>query len=210
MLSYRRRTIRTCSWTSFSFVCLEELIRPGMGHRFYSWRRYCNKHKIKLGCYQMAPADVDVDGTNNDDNDPSMDLDEEGMEQQPDAGPQSSQDQQRLPSVQQIMGVGNSASHSRVQQSPRHPSAQHLHQPQPMPPPQPNQAVVLQEASSSDDRHRPHLHVPQAAAGHHHHHGGRDRSPTPPRTLHRSTTGKGIAYSDEDVTFLVKYLNYRR
>lgn len=38
----------------------------------------------------------------------------------------------------------------------------------------------------------------------------RDRSPTPPRTLHRSTTGKGIAFTDEDVRYLVRYLSYRR
>jgi len=38
----------------------------------------------------------------------------------------------------------------------------------------------------------------------------RDRSPTPPRSLHRSTTGKGIAFTDEDVRYLVKYLSYRR
>ena len=37
----------------------------------------------------------------------------------------------------------------------------------------------------------------------------RTRSPTPPRALFRSTTGKGVAFTDEDVTFLVRFLNYR-
>lgn len=37
----------------------------------------------------------------------------------------------------------------------------------------------------------------------------RDRSPTPPRALFRSTTGKGVAFTDEDVTFLVRFLQYR-
>ena len=37
----------------------------------------------------------------------------------------------------------------------------------------------------------------------------RDRSPTPPRALFRSTTGKGVAFTDEDVTFLVRFLEYR-
>ncbi len=37
----------------------------------------------------------------------------------------------------------------------------------------------------------------------------RARSPTPPRALFRSTTGKGVAFTDEDVTFLVRFLEYR-
>lgn len=37
----------------------------------------------------------------------------------------------------------------------------------------------------------------------------RTRSPTPPRALFRSTTGKGVAFTDEDVTFLVRFLEYR-
>lgn len=38
---------------------------------------------------------------------------------------------------------------------------------------------------------------------------GRTRSPTPPKALFRSTTGKGVAFTDEDVTFLVRFLEYR-
>ncbi len=37
----------------------------------------------------------------------------------------------------------------------------------------------------------------------------RARSPTPPRALYRSTTGKGVAFTDEDVVFLVRFLEYR-
>ena len=40
--------------------------------------------------------------------------------------------------------------------------------------------------------------------------GIRNRSPTPPRALFRSTTGKGVAFTDEDVSFLVKFLAHRR
>ena len=40
--------------------------------------------------------------------------------------------------------------------------------------------------------------------------GPRNRSPTPPRALFRSTTGKGVAFTDEDVAFLVKFLAYRK
>ena len=38
----------------------------------------------------------------------------------------------------------------------------------------------------------------------------RDRSPTPPKALFRSTTGKGVAFTQEDVTFLVKLMEYRK
>lgn len=38
----------------------------------------------------------------------------------------------------------------------------------------------------------------------------RARSPTPPRALYRSTTGKGVAFTDEDVMFLVRFLEYRK
>jgi hypothetical protein len=38
----------------------------------------------------------------------------------------------------------------------------------------------------------------------------RDRSPTPPRALFRSTTGKGVAFTQEDVTFLIRFMEYRK
>ena len=40
--------------------------------------------------------------------------------------------------------------------------------------------------------------------------GERSRSPTPPRALFRSTTGKGVAFTDEDVAFLIKLLDYKK
>jgi hypothetical protein len=38
----------------------------------------------------------------------------------------------------------------------------------------------------------------------------RSRSPTPPKALFRSTTGKGVAFTDEDVAFLIKLLEYKK
>jgi len=38
----------------------------------------------------------------------------------------------------------------------------------------------------------------------------RSRSPTPPRALFRSTTGKGVAFTDEDVAFLIKLLDHKK
>ena len=39
---------------------------------------------------------------------------------------------------------------------------------------------------------------------------GRTRSPTPPRALFRSTTGKGVAFTEEDVTFLVRFMESKK
>ena len=38
----------------------------------------------------------------------------------------------------------------------------------------------------------------------------RTRSPTPPRSLFRSTTGKGVAFTQEDINFLMRFLAYRK
>jgi hypothetical protein len=38
----------------------------------------------------------------------------------------------------------------------------------------------------------------------------RNRSPTPPRALYRSTTGKGVAFTREDVRFLTRFMEYRK
>jgi hypothetical protein len=36
------------------------------------------------------------------------------------------------------------------------------------------------------------------------------RSPSPPKALFRSTTGKGVAFTEEDVTFLKSFFEYRK
>ncbi|KAJ4497204.1 hypothetical protein C8R41DRAFT_823635 [Lentinula lateritia] len=107
-------------------------------HTFYSWRRYCNKHQIRLGGYAMnadrsqtPPAQRETAG-------------EEDLTTR--AGP----------------GPGTIAAAQRRLQA---------------------------EASAS---------LP------------RSRSPTPPRALFRSTTGKGVAFTDEDVTFLMRFMQYRK
>lgn len=41
-------------------------------------------------------------------------------------------------------------------------------------------------------------------------HQTRTRSPSPPRSLFRSTTGKGVAFTEEDVTFLLRFMQYRK
>ena len=38
----------------------------------------------------------------------------------------------------------------------------------------------------------------------------RTRSPTPPRSLFRSTTGKGVAFTQEDINFLMRFMAYRK
>ncbi|KAI0655972.1 hypothetical protein C8Q70DRAFT_922742 [Cubamyces menziesii] len=114
-------------------------------HTFYSWRRYCNKHKIRLGGYAM---DLGDDG---DDQGPPI------MEEN-DAGPsgQQNEGQEELPAP---VGHGSGA-------------------------------IAEAYRAVAADIHR-------------------TRSPTPPRALYRSTTGKGVAFTDEDVVFLVRFLEYR-
>ncbi|KAA1471719.1 hypothetical protein DENSPDRAFT_777058 [Dentipellis sp. KUC8613] len=102
-------------------------------HTFYSWRRYCNKHQIRLGGYAMA-----MDG------DEGVHDDRGEEEHHGGAGP----------------GPGAIAA-----------------------------AKARAQAESAVQR---------------------TRSPTPPRALFRSTTGKGVAFTDEDVTFMIKLLDYRR
>jgi hypothetical protein len=38
----------------------------------------------------------------------------------------------------------------------------------------------------------------------------RQGSPIPPKTLYKSTTGKGVAFTPEDVQYLLDYMNYRK
>ncbi|RXW25053.1 hypothetical protein EST38_g778 [Candolleomyces aberdarensis] len=107
-------------------------------HTFYSWRRYCNKHQIRLGGYVMsAVARSDSPG-----------LDDDGMEIEEE--------------VEAVLRGGPGPSTSRMN-------------------------TLASRADSSP----------------------RNRSPTPPRALFRSTTGKGVAFTPEDTTFLMKFLKYR-
>ncbi|KAJ7084355.1 hypothetical protein B0H15DRAFT_848789 [Mycena belliarum] len=107
-------------------------------HTFYSWRRYCNKHQIRLGGYTMN-ADRSISPN------PAGDDEDENPVVQP--GPGSSS-RPSGGSIQQLMHVDDVAS--------------------------------------------------------------RNRSPTPPRALFRSTTGKGVAFTDDDITFLVRFMEYRK
>ncbi|KAF9071666.1 hypothetical protein BDP27DRAFT_1321698 [Rhodocollybia butyracea] len=105
---------------------------------FYSWRRYCNKHQIRLGGYAM---NAERPGT------PSVQSDADDEEVTMQAGP----------------GPGTIAAAQRRFQS--------------------------EDAQFNRSR---------------------NRSPTPPKALYRSTTGKGVAFTDEDVTFLVRFMEYRK
>ena len=105
-----------------------------LGHSFYSWRRYCNKHQIRLGGYAMNNSASD-DGDAGDGAAPHAVT----------AGPSSN-------------GIINIRERVRVELN----------------------------------------------------NGERERSPTPPRALFRSTTGKGVAFTDEDIAFLIKLLHHKK
>jgi hypothetical protein len=142
-------------------------------HSFYSWRRYCNKHQIKLGGYAIdihrrdsaspgtvppAPVEQPVAIM------PTLDID-------PLAPHLSEPVHPAIP-----FGLNGAA----------HPAFL-MHMPAPELPPV-SQPLPL-------------LPIPS---------GPPSRSPSPPRALYRSTTGKGVAFTQEDVQFLVRYLEYRK
>ncbi|KAF8149557.1 hypothetical protein B0H34DRAFT_734307 [Crassisporium funariophilum] len=141
-----------CLVLSLREIC-ERIAVKAPHHTFYSWRRYCNKHQIRLGGYTMNHEDrsespnlgeevnMEVEG------DVDM-LPRQGLPARAAAGPSSTRLNMNVPS---IMGQ-SSASVATM----------------------------------------------------------RNRSPTPPRALFRSTTGKGVAFTQEDVNFLVRLMDYRK
>ncbi|KAI3618843.1 hypothetical protein WG66_000532 [Moniliophthora roreri] len=102
-------------------------------HSFYSWRRYCNKHRIKLGGYAMNA-------------DRSESPPPDGVPGEPDI------EEEEVHVALPGSGLGSLDTTARQ----------------------------------------------------------RNRSPTPPRVLHRSTTGKGVAFTDEDIKFLIRFMEYRK
>ncbi|RPD63932.1 hypothetical protein L227DRAFT_572377 [Lentinus tigrinus ALCF2SS1-6] len=147
-IEYLKRYIDYCQEQglvlSLREIC-ERIAIKAPHHTFYSWRRYCNKHKIRLGGY-------------------TMDVGDEGDDMQPTPPPQ----QEAGPSEQ----VGEE------QETPTVPSGYG-----------PYAITTAYRAVAAD--------------------AGRARSPTPPRALFRSTTGKGVAFTDADVVFLIRFLDYR-
>ncbi|TFK25250.1 hypothetical protein FA15DRAFT_668790 [Coprinopsis marcescibilis] len=104
-------------------------------HTFYSWRRYCNKHQIRLNGYAMNQTQED--SPQMDDMEGMMDIEEEDM-----------------------LSGGPGPSSSRLNPG----------------------------RGRADSR---------------------GRSPTPPRALYRSTTGKGVAFTKEDITYLKRYMKHK-
>ncbi|KAF9792697.1 hypothetical protein BJ322DRAFT_1030862 [Thelephora terrestris] len=110
-------------------------------HTFYSWRRYCNKHQIRLGGYTMIDRSLSP-----------------GPERQGGADDMDTDETQSNP--------------------PNVPGPE---------------TIAAARSRAREDRDN-----------------GRTRSPTPPRALFRSTTGKGVAFTEEDVTFLVRFMEFKK
>ncbi|KAH9484961.1 hypothetical protein JR316_0001865 [Psilocybe cubensis] len=128
-----------CLVLSLREIC-ERIAVKAPHHTFYSWRRYCNKHQIRLGGYAM----------NNERSESPSVGDDLNMEMEAESTPRA---QSGSGAIRLDMNAANAAA---------------------------------------------------ASAPH------RNRSPTPPRALYRSTTGKGVAFTQEDVNFLVKFMEYRK
>ncbi|KJA20067.1 hypothetical protein HYPSUDRAFT_142746 [Hypholoma sublateritium FD-334 SS-4] len=148
-----------CLVLSLREIC-ERIAVKAPHHTFYSWRRYCNKHQIRLGGYAMNRSESPIGG---DDLDLDMDGADDMVQRTGNAGQQHH----------------NAAAGSSMSQAPA-----------------PSAAPTRLDMSAAT--------AAAAAAPH------RNRSPTPPRALYRSTTGKGVAFTQEDVTFLVRFMEYRK
>lgn len=124
---------------------------PSLRHskllRFYSWRRYCNKHQIRLGGYIMnnGPGNANDENQRSESAEGDWDMDASDAEAALQAGP----------SAESMFANG----------------------------------VTLPQNKPKTRK---------------------DRSPTPPRALFRSTTGKGVAFTAEDRDFLISFMDYRR
>ncbi|KAI4526388.1 hypothetical protein K525DRAFT_277089 [Schizophyllum commune Loenen D] len=203
---YLDRYIQYCQdagiMLSLREIC-ERVALKAPHHTFYSWRRYCNKHKKRLGGYKMShclspsPEEEDEEeeeGEGENEGEGEMDTTgyngyeaqyygeygEQGMEMQ---GQDSGLHQHPHP-------VASTSSHT-LETSTQAQSGQpqgHSGQSQ-NPDPSPSSDEET-DGPVQDD-------IPS-------------RSPSPPRALFRSTTGKGVAFTDADVTFLVRTLAYRR
>lgn len=154
-----------------SYVCIISsiLIRRWLtsSFSFYSWRRYCNKHQIRLGGYAM-----DVEGNNR----------------------STSPGEQNEP-LPPVMGLGQV-------HGPLQPAVQGMQTIGLGPAHGSNQTSSAPKGNGPFTVHSAMRHISEQ--------GMRNRSPTPPRALFRSTTGKGVAFTDEDVAFLCKMLAYRK
>ncbi|THV05106.1 hypothetical protein K435DRAFT_137091 [Dendrothele bispora CBS 962.96] len=231
---YLKRYIEYCQEQglvlSLREIC-ERIAVKAPHHTFYSWRRYCNKHQIRLQGYMMNPTlsssptingSTVNDATNSGNGSANVAAavnggtatnaggvvgDRASNDRPGGGGADGDMDgvgvgvgvadglemEMELDDMQGIEGMG------------RHHPHQHGH------------GHVFGDSS----HHHPHQ---QQQQHHHHNHHqtslgsgngvgsgvARDRSPTPPRVLFRSTTGKGVAFTEEDVTFLKRFMEYRK
>ncbi|KAL1696097.1 hypothetical protein GGG16DRAFT_108766 [Schizophyllum commune] len=207
---YLDRYIQYCQdagiMLSLREIC-ERVALKAPHHTFYSWRRYCNKHKKRLGGYKMShclspsPEEEDEEeeeGEGENEGDGEMDTSgyngyeaqyygqygEQGMEMQgQDSGLH-----------QHPHSVASTSTHTLDPSSEAQSGQPHGHSGQPqVPDPSPSNDID----GPPQDPSSPTPSIPS-------------RSPSPPRALFRSTTGKGVAFTDADVTFLVRTLAYRR
>lgn len=159
-------------------------IKQAPHHTFFSWRRYCNKHKIQLGGYSTsgglptsAPRtddlNVNVDGFYDEDasthgtNTPASTITlateaEEGISEHGDAAAQSS--------VILIGGTGGRLRYRNCRSKTQ---------------------GISEESHSIEYFYQ-------------------DKEPEAPKSLYRSKSGKGIAFTRADVDFLVRYISFRR
>ncbi|KAL1681775.1 hypothetical protein EV122DRAFT_204688 [Schizophyllum commune] len=208
---YLDRYIQYCQdagiMLSLREIC-ERVALKAPHHTFYSWRRYCNKHKKRLGGYKMShclspsPEEEDEEEEEGEgENEGEADMDTTGYngyeaQYYGQYGEQGMEMQGQDSGLHHPHPVASTSAHtldpsSGAQSGQSHGYSTQSQGPVPSPSNDNDNDGPLQDPSS------PTPSIPS-------------RSPSPPRALFRSTTGKGVAFTDADVTFLVRTLAYRR
>jgi hypothetical protein len=182
--------------------------------RFYSWRRYCNKHQIRLQGYQLdddghppppsapseKPTDPQLVDASETEDIPMPDSSGHPQTLPPvELQPQSStlpQPSMTLPQTFTLPLHGPPGQLPIMPTPALAPALASAAQSQPAPvPAYPSPPPIVSVPTPRIDN------TPFAL---------RSRSPSPPKALFRSTTGKGVAFTQQDVDFLVSFLQHRR
>jgi hypothetical protein len=175
---------------------------------FHSWRRYCNKHHIRLGGYALdsdssspsgTHAETPVESTSASLSGPEDVSFAESGEQPPVLLHDEFRPQSTAPAVPQAM-LPQTFTLPLNSQPGQLPIV-------PLPAPTP----ALPVAPPLDRAPSPHPPAPAPTSSIDPAlFARRSRSPSPPKALFRSTTGKGVAFTPADVAFLVAFLHHRR
>ncbi|KAF9516635.1 hypothetical protein BS47DRAFT_1340515 [Hydnum rufescens UP504] len=194
-------------------------------HSFFSWRRYCNRHKIRIGPFSMEDATPGEGNPDHDDGD-GKEASDKDREVEGEVSNKDNDDQTQPPeplnaveSSDPIDPPPHEGTESPALQTPLRadPNIDPMLMTTGI---KPRATDAASNVVSPDDKANPIARPipvtsgtgetstapegPQSARG------GATYANATPKVLARSTSGKGIAFTAEDVEFLVRFMAYRR